>query len=1396
MAQLSAKVVADISQYEAQIKKAQSLGQNLSVNLKTQEFDNGLKKVLQGFNQINSMSKMLGAGLSVAGVVAFEKEFIHAGAAVYDMSKRLGVGIQSVQKLSYAAKETGSDMETVAKAVLKTQAALSSGGGGETGRLAEGLKALGLTAKELQGLSPEEFLLKVAEAFDKCGDRGTANSAAINIFGGRVSQMIPLLERGRQGIDDLFADAPAMGDETIKKLKELNTQFEKLGTQGKTGLGTLLLPVLQGLMAIGVLLNAGAQSAYAFWEALAKHKNPITAINAWKDTFKTVMHEGGKSLGAYKLDDAETKQNQESVAADTKALAELQEKRKAAVLKARSQGLKPSEQSDVKAIDLAIQTTETRRNHNRAVLDEAGEKSTSPKTFGDNTEIGETTRIAHLKEEIADKERKAREASMSDEQKLNDLIIERGKAQASYDEAHKAAVAKPGTALETKELEAKIRLLDIVTQIGSESKRITEEQKRAAEEVNHLKEEELGLLRKIRDEGAPKDMAYYNQRVAEAKQRVAEAYAPTSAAVGSTTPVLVPGTAVAPAAPLTPTGIITSGVEGEFSGGEKAGSAPGLNLWQRAIIDIRRFVFDLLQASKRTTIDQTQAAATAAAGQATSLNGRVPTGATDAATPQAATALPQAATLPAPHVENAPAAKELPPVPWNNVLIPQAKDAEQAAWNNVIIAQAKADEQAAFDRWETLRKASGKNPQDVTLRGIENSLEAADQYRGRQKHREDLEREFGIPISPGPAHFGGGTGSNGFVTHGPQAIIVGDNPGGVERVTVEPLSGKGETNVTTASANSPILSMNSPGGRAAKWVGKIGHNVLENVRNSVKSLRKSLGQEVDADSLPKFGGGTGGLSAATGSGKTGWPVTPDDVNTSADAELAKIRAANAAQFAAADKPLPIPQELAVADKPLPTPQELPNVSDQVADKPLPTPQELAAADKPLPIPQELAVADKPLPTPQELPNMQAEENSNAALAKLMKGAPLVRGFGNEKPSPVVFNNKIPELEVSSATVFADNFTKTGSTDKARDQVGPQELLGGQSGVANQHTGLSGDLNRRLRADDAQQDMNAKGEAFTSGAKGRMDAAANAALARQAGESFNRGKKLEPAGFAGLVARQKQVGDEFGVMPGEKWKLPNQPGLGLTAPAKKAELDLNKELQNAQRDLTSHVQNGDKEAIASTKSRIEALKELLTAQKDLDEHAKHLVDSLRKIERSNFTEKLAGENQSQKKLDLQIDIDSLQTQIEKAVKEKNFDLAIKLQEEQNSEFKQLKELKGHQSAISDPWHSRGGYIGEKRKGSAGKTQMGTRYSQVPIVGGHNEGLYEGATFGHAGKRVDDWKSSPITGAAAHMAGGSSFQSNALRDQTILLKGLKDELAAWIKAGAKVTPQEKTGARGLN
>ena len=73
---------------------------------------------------------------------------------------------------------------------------------------------------------------------------------------------------------------------------------------------------------------------------------------------------------------------------------------------------------------------------------------------------------------------------------------------------------------------------------------------------------------------------------------------------------------------------------------------------------------------------------------------------------------------------------------------------------------------------------------------------------------------------------GAAAGGGDFMTSGPTMLLVGDNPGGRERVTVEPISGRGQT---TINPNSGLIAM--AGGGSITTTGYGGYSQRNSTKN-------------------------------------------------------------------------------------------------------------------------------------------------------------------------------------------------------------------------------------------------------------------------------------------------------------------------------------------------------------------------------------------------------------------------------------------------------------------------------------------------------------------------------------------------------------------------------------
>ena len=211
---------------------------------KIQHVTNDFKRNISGINS------QLAGFLAVGGLLVFAKSTVEAGAHTVDLSRRLQVSTTTMQRFDYAAKQTGSDVEALTKGVLKASANIALGGL-ETAKYQKALALVGLESRNLLNLSPDEFLLRFAEAFAKTSNRANANAAAVTIFGNKLQSLLPLLALGREGIEELWNETPKASEETLQKLKQMSDDMTKLTTTLKV----LASEVLSSLRPVTELLS-------------------------------------------------------------------------------------------------------------------------------------------------------------------------------------------------------------------------------------------------------------------------------------------------------------------------------------------------------------------------------------------------------------------------------------------------------------------------------------------------------------------------------------------------------------------------------------------------------------------------------------------------------------------------------------------------------------------------------------------------------------------------------------------------------------------------------------------------------------------------------------------------------------------------------------------------------------------------------------------------------------------------------------------------------------------------------------------------------------------------------------------------------------------------------------
>jgi hypothetical protein len=183
-------------------------------------------------NDVKTLGLMAtGAGAALGGLVL---QTIHTGDEIGDTAERIGIGAEALQQLRYGAKRSGAEAQDLDKSLGKMLVTVGKfknakppkdGGGGlsiagmqmlgtggeSAGPEQDPFKRIGLNAKTLAKLKPDEQLNKIADGMSKLKTRADKAAVATAIFGKSGVSLLPLLSKGSAGVAELSAEASKFG---------------------------------------------------------------------------------------------------------------------------------------------------------------------------------------------------------------------------------------------------------------------------------------------------------------------------------------------------------------------------------------------------------------------------------------------------------------------------------------------------------------------------------------------------------------------------------------------------------------------------------------------------------------------------------------------------------------------------------------------------------------------------------------------------------------------------------------------------------------------------------------------------------------------------------------------------------------------------------------------------------------------------------------------------------------------------------------------------------------------------------------------------------------------------------------------------------------------------------
>jgi hypothetical protein len=252
------------------------------------------QKAGQSLTSFSGNLLKFGAAAASAGALAagaLIKSSIDSADALSKMSKTLGLSVEKLSALQYAAGLSGIENEALSASLGKLNKNARDAYLG-VGAAKDAFDALGITVANSAGnlRTNDEIFAQIVDKFSKMPNGIEKSAFAMDIFGKSGAALIPLLNEGTQGLGKLTAEADRLGvivgSETAAAAEQFNDNLDKMKSAVQ-GLGlkmaTEALPALNeftntindpatqaGLSAISAgIVKVGASAVGALSEFMA-----------------------------------------------------------------------------------------------------------------------------------------------------------------------------------------------------------------------------------------------------------------------------------------------------------------------------------------------------------------------------------------------------------------------------------------------------------------------------------------------------------------------------------------------------------------------------------------------------------------------------------------------------------------------------------------------------------------------------------------------------------------------------------------------------------------------------------------------------------------------------------------------------------------------------------------------------------------------------------------------------------------------------------------------------------------------------------------------------------------------------------------------------------------------
>lgn len=192
----------------------------------------------------------LGGPLAAAGLTQLARAGIESGDQLAKTAQKLGVAVDEMEGLRFAAELTGVQMNQLDLGLQRMTRRVAEAAQG-TGEAQAALKELGLDARALARLNPDEQFRRVAEAFEQVGTQSDKVRLGFKLFDSEGVALINTLELGKDQLGEFADEARQLGLalqprqlKVIQEAADAGTVLDKSFTGLSRQLGATFAPAI------------------------------------------------------------------------------------------------------------------------------------------------------------------------------------------------------------------------------------------------------------------------------------------------------------------------------------------------------------------------------------------------------------------------------------------------------------------------------------------------------------------------------------------------------------------------------------------------------------------------------------------------------------------------------------------------------------------------------------------------------------------------------------------------------------------------------------------------------------------------------------------------------------------------------------------------------------------------------------------------------------------------------------------------------------------------------------------------------------------------------------------------------------------------------------------------